>query len=79
MGVSPRYVQDAKKLKHEAPTKFEAVKKGEVTLSKAIKSTNYRFHHGTAILPGCQCWHSTSTFLYPLADTVFCSGVAAGG
>ena len=36
VGVNPRYVQDAKLLKERAPVLFESVKKGDVTLRKAV-------------------------------------------
>lgn len=38
VGVSPRYVQDAKKLAKEAPEKAEEVRAGKVTLSRALKT-----------------------------------------
>ncbi len=38
VGVSPRYVSDAKRVKAEAPEVFEKVKSGEVTLPHAIKT-----------------------------------------
>lgn len=38
VGVSPRYVSDAKRVKAEAPEIFEQVKAGEVTLPQAIKT-----------------------------------------
>jgi len=36
-GASPRYVQDAKKIKEEAPETFEKMKEGEITMAQAKK------------------------------------------
>lgn len=41
VGVSPRYVQDAKKLKTESPDVFEQVSRGELTLPQAITSVRH--------------------------------------
>ena len=38
VGVNPRYVSDAKKIKEESPETFEAMKSGEVTMSEAKKN-----------------------------------------
>lgn len=46
MGVSGRYIQDAKKLKEEDPVKFEQVKSGELSLSEATKNVHVSNNSG---------------------------------
>lgn len=53
LGVNPRYIQDAKKIKEESPETFEKLKSGETTLQQAKKDLyGTRAHEGSiAVAP----------------------------
>ena len=51
VGVSPRYISDAKKLKAEAPEVFEELKSGEITMPQAKRKLDDKKNPGKRIDP----------------------------